>query len=302
MINEHAVQTNSAKAWVLASRPKTLTGAAVPVMIGTALALRDAAWQINRMPAVLCFLFAFIMQIDANFINDYFDFIRHDDDENRLGPKRACAQGWITTAAMRRGIAIATVLACMVGAPLIVWGGLEMIICGALCVVFCFLYTTHLSRMAMGDVLVLLFFGILPVVLTYYLEMPAGEQHVTCEVFVASIACGTVVDALLVVNNYRDLENDRRVGKRTLAVVLGPAQTRLLYLGLGITACLLGLVFIIGGSLWASLLPMVYLWLHVGTYRKLVQINQGRALNRVLGDTARNIFLYGLLVAVGLLL
>ena len=90
-MNDNVVETNSVKAWVLASRPKTLTGAAVPVMIATALALRDSVWQINTMPVVLCFLFAFIMQIDANFINDYFDFVRHNDDETRLGPKRACS-------------------------------------------------------------------------------------------------------------------------------------------------------------------------------------------------------------------
>ena len=134
-MNDNVVETNSVKAWVLASRPKTLTGAAVPVMIATALALRDSVWQINTMPVVLCFLFAFIMQIDANFINDYFDFVRHNDDETRLGPKRACSQGWITVGAMRRGITVATVSACLVGAPLIAWGGggWLSLVCYALC-------------------------------------------------------------------------------------------------------------------------------------------------------------------------
>ena len=213
-MNDNVVETNSVKAWLLASRPKTLTGAAVPVMIATALALRDSVWQINTMPVVLCFLFAFIMQIDANFINDYFDFVRHNDDETRLGPKRTCSQGWITVGAMRRGIAVATVSACLVGVPLIAWGGVWMVVFGLLCVVFCFLYTTHLSYIAMGDVLVLLFFGIVPVTLTYYLEMPAGSQPVTWEVFIAALACGIVIDALLVVNNYRDLAGDRR-GRET---------------------------------------------------------------------------------------
>lgn len=301
-MNENVVETNSVKAWVLASRPKTLTGAAVPVMIATALALRDSVWQINTMPVVLCFLFAFIMQIDANFINDYFDFVRHNDDETRLGPKRTCSQGWITVGAMRRGIAVATVSACLVGVPLIAWGGVWMVVFGLLCVVFCFLYTTHLSYVAMGDVLVLLFFGIVPVTLTYYLEMPTGSQPVTWEVFIAALACGIVIDALLVVNNYRDLAGDRRAGKRTLAVVLGPALTRRLYSYLGVAAYLMSFVFMAVDSLWGALLPLIYLLLHLKTYRKMVRINEGHALNGILDETARNIFIYGLLVSIGLLL
>ncbi len=118
------VDVNSAKAWLLASRPKTLTGAAVPVMIGTAMALSENAGCIRVIPAVLCFLFAFIMQIDANFVNDYFDCLKGNDDDTRLGPKRACAQGWITTGAMRTGIIVTTVAACLVGLPLVFYGGL----------------------------------------------------------------------------------------------------------------------------------------------------------------------------------
>lgn len=181
-------------------------------------------------------------------------------------------------------------------------GGGWMVVFGLLCVVFCFLYTTHLSYIAMGDVLVLLFFGIVPVTLTYYLEMPAGSQPVTWEVFIAALACGIVIDALLVVNNYRDLAGDRRAGKRTLAVVLGPALTRRLYSYLGVAAYLMSFVFMAVDSLWGALLPLIYLLLHLKTYRKMVRINEGYALNGILGETARNIFIYGLLVSIGLLL
>ena len=97
-----SVKTNSISAWMLAARPKTLTGAAVPVMTGIAMAYADGSFHL--MPAVLCLLFAFLMQIDANFVNDYYDFKKGIDDEKRLGPKRACAEGWITMSAMRRGI------------------------------------------------------------------------------------------------------------------------------------------------------------------------------------------------------
>ena len=163
MANNNIIQ-NSPKAWLLAARPKTLSGAAVPVMIGTALAYTDSfGYQgdvFNWVPAILCFLFAFIMQINANFINDFFDYIKGTDNvETRLGPRRACAQGWISIDAMKRAIALTTCIACTVGLPLIFYGGLEMILVGIICVVFCFLYTTHLSYMGFGDVLVVLFFG-----------------------------------------------------------------------------------------------------------------------------------------------
>lgn len=138
------IKTNSLEAWVLAARPKTLARAAVPVMIAVALALKTAGWHDFRLiPALLCFLFAFFMQIDSNLINDYFDFVHGNDDlATRLGPKRACAEGWITPGAMRRGLFAVSALACLVGLPLIYYGGWEMIIVGAVCVLFAFLYTT----------------------------------------------------------------------------------------------------------------------------------------------------------------
>ena len=133
------METNSPHAWFLAARPKTLTGAAVPVMIGIALAFHDAGTEDFRIiPAILCMLFAFVMQIDANFINDYFDFKRGNDDETRLGPKRACSEGWITPSAMLKGIIATTLFGCAIGLPLIYYGGLEMIMVGLVCVVFCF--------------------------------------------------------------------------------------------------------------------------------------------------------------------
>lgn len=168
------VRVNSAKAWFLAARPKTLTGAAVPVMIGIACAVALHGVEVRWVPAVLCMLFALIMQIDANFVNDYFDFMKGTDDEQRLGPKRACSQGWITAPAMRSALLLTTAVACVVGLPLILYGGWEMILVGLACVVFCFLYTISLSYMGLGDVLVLVFFGLVPVSMTYWLVAPAS--------------------------------------------------------------------------------------------------------------------------------
>lgn len=301
---ESSVKTNSPRAWLLASRPKTLAGAAVPVMIGAALAWADAGGRVDWLACGLCFLFAFVMQIDANFVNDYFDFRKGNDDAaTRLGPLRACSMGWITAGAMRRALLLTTALGCAVGLPLAWIGGWPMVGVGALCVLFCFLYTTRLSYLGLGDVLVLVFFGLVPVCLTYYLSLAEGSRTVSWEVAVGALACGLVVDTLLLVNNYRDIDNDRRDGKRTLVVRVGARMGRRLYLWVGLVSLALGAVYAASGHVLAFVLPaVVYGPLHVSTYRLMVRIDHGRELNRVLGHTARNMFVYGCMVALGLLL
>ena len=146
-----AITTNSFHAWVLAARPKTLTGAIIPVLIGSALAFADG--KSDLIPALLCALFACGMQIAANFINDLYDYLKGSDRTDRLGPERACAQGWITPIAMKRGIMGMLVFSCLIGCALLrqCWGqlphgGWELILLGLLCVIFAFLYTRSEER------------------------------------------------------------------------------------------------------------------------------------------------------------
>lgn len=290
------MKTNGVKAWFLAARPKTLTGAAAPVLMGGALALRSDAGS-GWLPLLLCFLFAFVMQIDSNFVNDYFDFRKGADREDRLGPERACAQGWVTPEAMRLAIALTTVVACLFGLPLILWGGVELILVGALCVLFCFLYTTCLSYRGYGDLLVLVFFGVVPVCVTFYVL----TGHVDWTVLTASIACGLATDCLLMVNNYRDRNQDAVSGKRTLVVRFGKAFGLRMYLWLGITAFALGGLAVCSATgQWHSFVPLLaYLAMHLLVYMKMTKID-GKALNGVLGATARNIFLFGVLFALSI--
>lgn len=301
------VKTNSVKAWLLATRPKTLSAAAVPVMIGTAFAWRNTSEQFNWIPAILCLLFAWIMQIDSNLVNDYFDFKKGNDDETRLGPKRACSEGWITSDAMVWGILITTLLGCMTGIPLILYGGLEMVMVGIACVVFCFLYTTLFSYHGLGDILVLLFFGIIPVCCTYYVCMPLHQQIPTGEVIASSIACGLAIDALLIVNNYRDIDNDRSNGKITLAVRLGESKTRRLYESIGYIAAGI-MIILVFFDLYQTdkLIPtyaiyLIYITLHRQSYQEMKRINKGAKLNQVLGLTARNILVFGILSVAAIL-
>ena len=134
------IKPNSIQAWILAARPKTLAGAATPVIIGTALAY--SVGQVHWLPALICLLFASLMQIAANFINDLFDYLKGTDREDRLGPLRACAQGWISPSAMKKGIIVIITIACLLGCSLIYYAGWQLIIVGVLCVMFAFFYTT----------------------------------------------------------------------------------------------------------------------------------------------------------------
>ena len=293
------VQTNSIKAWILAARPKTLAAAATPVLIGCSLAVADGAFQ--WIPAILCFLFAFSMQIDANFINDYYDYLKGSDREDRLGPERACAQGWITLSAMKKGMIFITLLSCFWGLLLLKYCGLEMIPVGLLCVLFAFLYTAGpypLAYHGWGDVLVIVFFGFVPVGCTYYTMAHDWTWNVT----IACAACGLVSDLLLMLNNYRDREQDKISGKRTLVVRFGEPAGRWAYLVLGILAVGLCSFYAFNGYLMASLLPILFLILHFTTWREMIRIYQGKELNIVLGKTARNIVVFGLLLSLGLIL
>ena len=293
------VKTNSIKAWILAARPKTLAAAATPVLLGCALAYTAGAFQ--WIPAILCFLFAFSMQIDANFINDYYDYLKGSDREDRLGPERACAQGWITLSAMKKGMIFITLLSCFWGLLLLRYCGLEMIPVGLLCVLFAFLYTAGpypLAYHGWGDVLVIVFFGFVPVGCTYYTMAHDWTWNVT----IACAACGLVSDLLLMLNNYRDREQDKISGKRTLIVRFGEKAGRYAYLTLGILAVGLCAFYAFNGYLMASLLPLLFLILHFTTWREMVRIYQGKELNIVLGKTARNIVVFGLLLSIGLIL
>ena len=268
-------------------------------MMGTALALHDAT--VSWLPALGCLLFACAMQVAANFINDLYDFLKGSDRADRLGPERACAQGWITPEAMKAGIGVTLLLAAAAGLSVLwcVWshlpcGGWELVVLGAICMLFAFLYTTLLSYKGWGDLLVLFFFGLVPVCGTYYVQ----GFTITTNLLMTGLMCGVSIDTLLVVNNYRDREQDAVSGKRTLIVRYGEPFGRYLYLILGITCWLIALLMTLRGLLstdqlvWAS---SPYLLLHITTWRKLVRIRQGRELNTILGETSRNMLLMGLL-------
>lgn len=287
-------RTNQIKYWILASRPKTLTGAVAPVMLGLCATVHDSG-SILWIPAVLCILFAVLMQINANFINDYYDCVKGVDTEERLGPERACSQGWISLPDMRCGIALCTLLSALAGLPLILWGGYEMIIVGIACVIFCFLYTTLLSRYAMGDVLVVVFFGLVPVTCTYYLQTGSWNSTIVA----LALAQGLVTDCLLLVNNFRDRETDVQSGKITLVTIIGEKGTYWLYALCGIIPSIIA-ASILDPYKWPLL--SCFLVFYMNNKKEMKRINRGKALNGVLAKSALSILLFAVLVSILLLL
>lgn len=277
-----------AGAWVEAARPRTLPASVSPVLLGCALAYYDGMFDIT--PAVLCLLVALFAQIASNFANDYFDFKKGADREDRLGPERAVAQGWITPKAMLAGTFAMLGLACLSGLLLIcfadwrlIWVGLAI----AICVLAYSAGPFPLAYNGLGDVCVLLFYGVIPVCFTYYIQ----TLSFSLLSFLLSVALGLLSVNILVVNNYRDYVQDKAARKRTTIVLFGRRFGRVFYILNECVAFLLVLPLVLDAPWWILFLFGILFALCFYTTRELLTL-EGRALNRTLGHTARNVFLF----------
>ena len=285
--------------WILAARPKTLSAAITPVATGSAIAYYYGGFRL--IPALACLFFAVLMQIAANLINDLYDYLKGSDGEDRLGPARATAQGWITVPAMKRGIALTLFLACLTGSTLIAYGGWEMILVGIFCLLFAWFYTSGpypLAYNGLGDVAVIVFFGWIAVGFTAYVQTLSWSLLV----WGIGLATGLVINTLLILNNYRDRETDKRAGKRTLVVRFGECFGRYFYLISGVLAGLVAsVIFWIEASSLLALLPLFYLFPHYLTWKKVGKIREGKPLNALIGETSRNMLFFALLTSLVLI-
>jgi 1,4-dihydroxy-2-naphthoate octaprenyltransferase len=280
------------KAWIMAARPKTLTASVSPVLVGTALAYRNGSFR--AVPALLCFCVALLAQIAANLANDYFDFKKGADREDRLGQARAVASGWIAPKTMLYAALGVLGLACLCGCGLLFYAGWELIFVG-LAIAACVLaYTAGpypLAYQGWGDVCVLLFYGIVPVCFTYYVQAHAFSWTA----FWLSLSMGLLSVNILLVNNCRDCEQDEVAGKRTTVVRFGRTFGRILYL----TNVALAIAFSFPVYLYRSrnvwFLFLFFAILQLFTWQDVCRL-QGSALNKTLEQTARNVFLYALLL------
>lgn len=288
------------QAWMLAARPKTLPAALSPVIVGTALAYADGglAW----LPALGAAVGALLLQILSNFANDYSDFFRGADTPDRLGPLRVTSAGLITPAQMRNGIIAVIAASALVGLYLIWVGGWPILLIGVAGIVAALAYTGGpfpFGYYGLGELFVFLFFGVAAVCGTYYVQ----TLTLTSAVVTASFAVGALVTAILVVNNYRDIDTDRRAGKRTMAVRLGRRGAQVEYAALLVFAFLLPVVMWLmeNASVWVMLS-----WLTLPLAMQLIQTlrsaTDGPTLNKTLAGTARLGLLFSLLLAAGIVL
>jgi len=268
--------------WIEAMRLRTLPVGASAVLAGTALACLDGT--VRLLPAVICLLFALLAQIASNFANEYFDYRAGIDAPGRQGPRRGVTEGDITPAAMRRATFLTLGLACLTGLTLVNWGGWWLIGAGAIIALGALAYSAGpcpLSRNALGETAVLLFFGIVPVCLTYYIQ--AG--CFTLPALLTGIAVGLLASNILVVNNYRDRHDDAAVGKRTEVTLWGRRYALWVYALRGVLATALTIPLWTAAGWWALLFPAIYLLMAAALLRRMAT-NEGAALNPVLGLTA----------------
>lgn len=284
--------------WVLASRPKTLPAALMPVLVGSSFAVRSGTFR--WAAAALCLGFALLVQIGTNFANDYFDYVQGADTEKRVGPARAVASGWVSAATMRRAMLGTFAVALAVGLGLIPFGGWWLLPLGVLCILCGVAYTGGpypLGYHGLGDVFVFLFFGLVAVGATYWVQ----ARTLGWEVLLAAAAVGALAANLLVANNYRDRATDVVAGKRTLVVRFGERAGRLQY---GAAVLLSGAVPLV---LWArgfgawTLLGLGALPLGLACWRKLQPTTPAPELIRLLARTAAHLALFGVLLSVGLI-
>jgi 1,4-dihydroxy-2-naphthoate polyprenyltransferase len=284
--------------WVLASRPETLTAAISPVLVGVSLSIHVG--EFRPFIALMTLLAAVLIQIGANFANDVYDFLMGSDREDRLGPTRATQSGLISPDDMKKGMWLVFLLAVCVGLYLASIGGWPIVGIGLASIVSAIAYTGGpypLGYHGWGDIFVFVFFGIIAVSGTYYLQ----TGTVTNESILLGISLGALSTAILIVNNLRDADTDIKSGKRTLAVRLGKQFVKIEYIIMKVVAFTAPIYIL---QFWdESTLYLILLLLPI-SFRLIQSLysETGESLNLVLSNTAQFLFHFSILLSVGLIL
>jgi len=287
--------------WWLAIRPATLTISLVPVLVGAALAWHDTG-RLLWMPFALAALAALLIQVGTNLYNDVGDYERGADRSERLGPPRAVSSGWLTPSEVRSAVLFVFGAAVLVGAWLVWYGGWPIFALGVASVVAGYAYTggpRPIAYSATGEIFVFVFFGLAAVLGTYYLQ--TGALHWPAVVPAAMV--GLLAAAVIVVNNYRDLDGDRSVGKRTLAVRIGREWSKVEFvLLIALPYALLPLLALATAAGWSLVLPALSLPIAIWIAVRFIRERPGPQFNRILADTAQLQFAFSCLLAAALLI
>ena len=276
------------------------------VLLGAGLAHGTDPEHFSWTIALMCWAFAWLMHIAANLINDVVDFKRGLDKSDPERIDRIYANGLLTDKVAYTTIGVCLFLGCLVGLGILymvwdnlLWGGWEIVLMGAIVVACTFLYSTTFAYHGLGDLAVLVCFGLIPVCGTFYVL----TYTLTWDALWASIVAGCSIDTLLIVNNYRDRDEDPEAGKHTSVAILGEPFGRYLYLIAGlICVAMVVLLYVDGCISWIGLLysALPYLILHIGSWLKLNRIREGNALNVIYYESPRNFTLLGLLLTIAL--
>jgi len=287
-------------AWILATRPKTLPAAVGPVLAGSALAFSDDRFAV--MPAFAALGIALLLQIGVNLANDYFDFVRGIDTQERLGPIRVTQSGLISPDGVKSAMMLIFTLAALIGLYLIFKGGWPVLCIGMASILAALGYSGGpfpLASHGLGDLFVFIFFGLVAVCGTYYVQ----ALRLTWLVFMVASTVGFLITAILVINNLRDIRTDRKAGKNTLAVILGERLSKIEY------ALLLALSYGVLLIIWTAgrvspwiLLPLLSLPWAVSLVRTVWKSDIDPGLNIMLAKTAGLSLVYSMLLSIGFLL
>lgn len=287
-------------AWMLAARPKTLPAALAPVIVGSAMAFAHRSFAL--LPAVAALAVALLLQIGVNLANDYFDCIKGIDTAGRLGPVRVTQSGLIPPAQVKVAMSITLVLVVLPGLYLVDVGGWPVVFIGAASILAALAYSGGpypLASHGLGDLFVFVFFGLVAVCGTYYVQ----TLRLTPLVLLMGVNVGLLITAILVVNNLRDIHTDRQAGKRSLAVMIGDRGTRTEYTLLLVSAYAIPVILWLRGLAagWVFL-PLVSLPMALSLTRMIWKAPDGPQLNKTLAGTAKLALVFSVLLSTGLIL
>ena len=295
----HPQERTAFSAWIMAVRPRTLPAAAAPVIVGTAMAIADNCFAL--LPALAALTGALLLQIGVNLANDYFDHIKGIDTADRLGPTRVTQSGLIPPTRVRAGMTVTFCCATAVGVYLVTVAGWPILLAGLASIFAALAYSGGpfpLASHGFGELFVFIFFGFVAVCGTYYVQ----ALNLTLLAVLAAVPVGLLITAILVVNNLRDIDTDRKAGKYTLAVIIGSRWTKVEYVLLLTSAYTMPAVIWSTGlvSIWAFLplasLPMAFALI------RTVSHSAGPTLNQALAGTAALALLFSSLLSIAFVL
>ncbi len=285
------------KAWFLAARPKTLSASLVPIIAATGLA-RGMGHQIQWWIVGCALMASFCIQIGTNFVNDAMDFKKGADDDKRIGPMRVTQQGHFTFKQVMVFASLFFLMAAVFGIPLVIYGGLPILIIGLVSILMGYAYTSGpvpLAYHGLGDLFVILFFGLVAVGGLYYLLTGAYDLNA----FVLGLQIGFLSTVLIAINNLRDIHNDVLVHKRTLAVRLGLTGGRLWIAFLLIAPFIVGYYWLSLQRWWVYAIPLFSFPVGLSVGKKVFRTEPSPAYNNFLAQSAAFSLLFSIFIAIG---